>query len=149
MIIVASPFLFLIPGVFEEYGWRGFMQKRLKSRTGVFVASIVVGLTWGMWHLMDFLMGNWLFEPFTVAVFFLYIVGVSLVSGFFYELSGGSVIVAMIVHFSANFVNSFFPIWRLETGVLSPLLYIGLIWLFCVIVFLAGFALSKTSGSGS
>ena len=136
MIIGASPFLLIVPGIFEEYGWRGFMQQRLQKRVNVFAASMLVGITWGSWHMMDFLTGNWLFEPMTVGVFFFYITGVSILVGLFFNWSGGSVFVAMIVHFSSNLVNFFIPLWLLEPGVLTPLIFVGLIWVIVVILFL-------------
>lgn len=145
LVLLASPFLLIIPGILEEYGWRGFMQERLQNTTNVFAASFIVGLTWGAWHMMDFLMGRWLFEPYVVIVFFVYITAVSLIVGLFYKWSGGSVFVAMLVHFSANIVNFFIPIWLLEPGLLTPLIFIALTWLLTMILFLGSiFGKAKT-----
>lgn len=35
----------------EEFGWRGFFLPRLQSQHTAFRASLIVGLTWGLWHL--------------------------------------------------------------------------------------------------
>jgi membrane protease YdiL (CAAX protease family) len=43
--------LFLIPGIAEEFGWRGFLQPHLQRDRGALVASLLVGATWGLWHL--------------------------------------------------------------------------------------------------
>lgn len=34
----------------EEYGWRGYMNDKLKSLTGTVGAVIIGGIIWGLWH---------------------------------------------------------------------------------------------------
>src|SRR5574337_857223 len=38
----------------EELGWRGFALPRLLKRFNPFVASLVLGAIWGVWHLPSF-----------------------------------------------------------------------------------------------
>ncbi|MCB1023694.1 MAG: CPBP family intramembrane metalloprotease [Acidobacteria bacterium] len=130
-VIIISPFLLLFPGFAEEYGWRGFMLEKLRGRLPVLVGSILVGITWGMWHGMDFLMGNWSSQFWVVCLFFFYIVGVSIMIGEIYVSSGGNLIIAMLAHFSANVVNFFLPVWHNDAGTKTPIIYISVIWL-CV-----------------
>jgi uncharacterized protein len=35
----------------EEFGWRGFLQPRLRRRLGRLAAVLVIGAVWGAWHL--------------------------------------------------------------------------------------------------
>jgi membrane protease YdiL (CAAX protease family) len=35
----------------EEIGWRGFALDRLLSRHNDFIASLILGTIWGLWHL--------------------------------------------------------------------------------------------------
>lgn len=131
-IIVISPFLLLFPGFAEEYGWRAFLQERLQTRWSVFGASLFVGLIWGTWHTMDFLMGNWPANTFFVSVFYLYIIACAMLIGYLYTYSNGNVFIAMLGHFSANAVNFFTPIWQNEEGLITPSIYIGLLWIIAI-----------------
>lgn len=45
-------------GVFEELGWTGFVAPRLTAQFGAIVAGLVMGLLWGLWHLVSNLWGS-------------------------------------------------------------------------------------------
>jgi len=47
---------FLDAGLGEELGWRGFLLPRLQARHNALVASIIVGIGWGLWHLPLFML---------------------------------------------------------------------------------------------
>ncbi len=132
--IFMVPFLLLFPGFAEEFGWRGFMQIRLRTKFPISISSFFVGLVWGSWHMMDFLMGNWPASVIFISLFFAYITGASLVIGFIYELSGGNVFIAMLAHFSVNAVVFFTPVWQNEAGLVTPILFIILIWVVAVVL---------------
>lgn len=125
-------FLLVFPGFTEEFGWRGFMQERLPGKWPVFISSFLVGLVWGAWHMMDFLMGNWPATFSVVALFFTYITGTSVVIGFIYKMGKGSVLVAILAHFSANITNFFTPVWDDAAGFIVPGIFIGLIWVVAI-----------------
>ncbi len=36
----------------EEFGWRGFAHSRMTRRYGLVPGSLLVGIGWGLWHLM-------------------------------------------------------------------------------------------------
>jgi membrane protease YdiL (CAAX protease family) len=45
----------LIGGFVEELGWTGFVIPRLRLRHGVLTTGLVVGVLWGVWHLLQML----------------------------------------------------------------------------------------------
>jgi len=48
--------LTVLAGLGEELGWRGFLQRRLQSRHGALVSSIIIGASWALWHAPMFFM---------------------------------------------------------------------------------------------
>jgi membrane protease YdiL (CAAX protease family) len=46
-------------GGLEEAGWRGYLQPAIERKTPLFLAVIVVGIIWAVWHLPYFILpGN-------------------------------------------------------------------------------------------
>jgi membrane protease YdiL (CAAX protease family) len=45
----------LVGGFVEELGWTGFVIPRLRLRHGVLATGLVVGVLWGVWHLLQML----------------------------------------------------------------------------------------------
>ncbi len=41
----------LIAGFFEEIGWTGYAFPKMRARHNGFMASILLGLLWGLWHV--------------------------------------------------------------------------------------------------
>ncbi len=39
-------------GVFEEIGWTGFAIPHVRQRYGVLATGLIVGVSWGAWHLL-------------------------------------------------------------------------------------------------
>jgi len=91
----------------EEIGWRGYLQKILVSKYGVWKGVLIVGLVWGFWHFPIIVsgynyprtpvLGAFLFFPLT-AIFGSFFLG-------WLTINARSVWPAVIAHGS---VNTFF-----------------------------------------
>lgn len=103
-------------GTLEEMGWRGFAHPQLLGRgLSPAMVCVVLGLLWGLWHIprdvIDFLSMP---LPTYLAGFFHFMtkcVGMSLVMGYFFNRTGGSVIPAIMIHGLVNFMGgiTYFP----------------------------------------
>lgn len=86
--------------LFEEFGWRGFLQSRMQQVMPPWIAAICVGIMWAAWHLPLFLVQGW--SSSSPATFFLILIGFSLVIAVGFNASGGSVAVAILMHSAFN-----------------------------------------------
>ena len=97
-----------IPGgpLGEEPGWRGLALPRLQHRYGALVATLILGVLWGLWHLPLFLVRG-VDGPFTLPGFGLFLLGVITFAIFLTWVcnnTGGSLLIAILLHatFNAN-----------------------------------------------
>jgi uncharacterized protein len=99
----------------EELGWRGFALPRLQERYGTVIASMVIGVTWAVWHNWPIVTG----EPFDVggiATSGLRLVAVSILFAFLYNATHGALLVAMCAHAGYNLANQ--VVYRPDADVL-------------------------------
>jgi membrane protease YdiL (CAAX protease family) len=102
---VLALFLFSIfPGsaLGEELGWRGFALPRLQARRSALAASLIVGTAWGIYHLPLFLLRSptrpfALFLPFALSC-----VLMSIFYTWMYNGTGGSLLIAVLLHAATN-----------------------------------------------
>lgn len=99
----------------EEIGWRGFALPRLQKRYNAVLATLVVGMLWGLWHLpLVFLVSNPMSEyPF---LWFITIVANAFIYTWIYNSTKGSILLVALFHGSLNIFGGFI------TGV-SPIAY--------------------------
>jgi uncharacterized protein len=84
----------------EELGWRGLALPCLQAHHSALHASLVVGALWGFWHLPLYLERRplSLFPAFVLSV-----VAASVVCTWMYNGTGGSLLIVMLYHATANF----------------------------------------------
>lgn len=91
--------LFLIP-IGEEIGWRGYALPRLIARHDAYRASAYLAMFWGIWHVpMFFSAGD---SPPVVLAEIVFIVIGTPVFTWFYRRTGGSLLLAVLLHFGAH-----------------------------------------------
>ncbi|MCC5815217.1 MAG: CPBP family intramembrane metalloprotease [Leptospira sp.] len=101
----------------EEGGWRGFLLPQYLQKHSLIIATLYVGLVWTVWHFPYwFFLTNGLFpdDPNRAYLMFFSLAWVifpmSLIMGWLYTKSKGSLIPAVLFHFFWNFSNEFIDI---------------------------------------
>lgn len=105
--VLLAPFIALMFGFGEEYGWRGYLQGEL-IRLGKVRGILLVGIIWGVWHAPVILMGH-NYPGYPLAGVFL-MIGYTIGLGFalsYAVLKSGSVLLAAYLHVLNNQVFSF------------------------------------------
>ena len=76
----------------EELGWRGFAQHNLQKRYSPLTANLILAALVTLWHLPLIPTGDyaWIYIPGTMAV--------TLIYGWVYNATGGSVLLTLIMH---------------------------------------------------
>lgn len=116
----------------EEFGWRGYVQPRLRQRMSPAATAVVLGLGWGLWHVPLFLLpGTGQYEMGLTSLpgvmFFVAIVAFSYPMLVVTERLRGGVPAAVLAHASLNAAHDLMP----------PFTALGSVLLSAVIVCLA------------
>jgi len=104
-VLGAMVFMLLL-GPVEELGWRGVSQPLLQRHLAPIWAGLIIGATWGIWHLPAFFLSGtvqsgWSFTPFFVGNVALAVIVTPL-----FNASRGSILLPMLFHW--QLIN---PLW--------------------------------------
>ena len=139
--LVLLPLLFLIlaltDGLGEEVAWRGFALPRLLARHNALVASLILGVLWGLWHLpLVWTEGAPLYHQ-PVWLLLWDVAAKSVLFTWVFLHTRGSVLLAVLLHASTNlFVVS--PVVAEAGDVALPLLAAAAKWILVVTVIAVG-----------
>jgi len=101
----------------EEIGWRGYALPRLQARHSAWVASLIVGIVWAVWHIPKYLVaGN--SDSFSLALGTM--VARSFVCTWMYNNTRGSLLLLTLFHASGNAAFVCLPIAPSATGSYAP-----------------------------
>ena len=136
LIIVVFSYVFVFTALGEEFGWRGYAQPRLQANITPFTSSIILGISWALWHLPLFWLAGNFHQQLPLSWFLLQIMGSTFLYTWMYNHTRGSLLSAMVFHASSNAAVGLLPILQLDNGgSLRPLwLVVLLLWLLVLLV---------------
>lgn len=137
-LLVLPWFLYEAVANGEEIGWRGYILPRLQTSQNALVASLILGLLWGLWHLPKFLGGHPNAEK-SLPWYMLYTVAVAVLYTWLYNSTRGSLLLVTLFHASANTAGMFLPIsFAMPGGITVNLLVVLVVVVAVVVTVLAG-----------
>ncbi len=136
--------LTIFAGFGEEFGWRGYLLPNLLKRQNAIVASLIVGLAWGLWHIPLFftpgaVQGEWaqqagLFSA--IAGYTIFCIAWSVQYTWIHLRSNGSVLLAAVYHGTGNaWIGGYIDVYRGDvTGVF---VFTGVMIVFSFLLYIA------------
>jgi membrane protease YdiL (CAAX protease family) len=136
--------LTLTDGVGEELGWRGFALPRLLQRYSALVASVVLGVLWGLWHLPLIFTEDKALYGHPIWLLLADIVAKSILFTWMFLRTQGSVLIAALLHATTNLFVVSPTVVAAGGDLLLPVLAMAAKWLLvAVIVLVSGPALTR------
>ena len=137
-ILPYAVFMLLFGPLPEELGWRGYALDGLQARWSALGASLILGVTWAVWHVpMFFMIGTYQAELGVLTLpFWEFMVGATITSVLYtwiYNNTGRSILGAVLFHFSGNFSGELVPhgsIGRLVPVVLTLLVVVVVVFVY-------------------
>ncbi len=99
---MATLVMSLFSNTWEEVGWRGFALPRLQKHQNALMATLTVGVLWGLWHLPLFFWAGNPMSDYPFLAWFIDTVAVSFVYTWLYNSAGGSLLVVTLFHILGN-----------------------------------------------
>jgi len=129
----------------EEIGWRGLLLPALLRETGPLLASLIVGVIWGVWHVPLYVADGRAMGLGAWAFFLAQTTAYSVVFTWFYLRVNQSVFFCIFLHESTNFAifTLLIKFWHPIPDATLPRLVWGLL-IFAVAV-AAGISLQRTA----
>jgi membrane protease YdiL (CAAX protease family) len=126
----------------EELGWRAFALPRLQARRGPLIASVILGLFWGFWHIPMWLTWQssdavWL----SILLMLLSMVPAAILFTWLFNATGGSLLLVCLFHASTAMKGYLLPRLPSQTEVI-------LLWVVAAVVVLRGGFLRRRQGVG-
>ena len=111
MIVVRFLYqLFFYNATGEEAGWTGFARPRLQERVSPLITALIVTLFWAPWHaFLWYAQGDNVFNLNFWIDTYIDLIPNSIVYGWLYNRSKGSILVVGIAHAARNTVAKFLP----------------------------------------
>jgi membrane protease YdiL (CAAX protease family) len=118
--------LFFFNATGEEIGWSGFVRPRLQARVSPLATALILAAFWAPWHaFVWYAEGQPVFTWEYWVDAYINVIPASIVIGWFYNRSKGSILVAGIAHAASNTAFAFLP--NLDWGVFNGIVFVAAI----------------------
>lgn len=136
LVIPVFAYVLFLSVLGEEIGWRGYVLPRLQEKHGALLASLVIGVMWGLWHLPEFWMKSNFHNQIPLVLFLLQDIALSIVLTWLYNGTGQSLLIVNLFHAASNTTLGVLPILPMDTGGdLRPLwIAVVLLWIVAAII---------------
>lgn len=114
--LVFLQILFIGGALGEEFGWRGFAQDRLMKLHTPFIATLILGLIWSLWHLPLFFMDGTVQSNIPIWQFMLQNTMIAFYYTWLYRKTKGNLWLMIFLHAVANTASAVVPYWQSNTG---------------------------------
>lgn len=101
-------FVLVILVLGEELGWRGYALPKLLERFSPLIASLILGMLWGLWHLPTFFIPGTPQFGQPVVAFLIMTTAYSILMTWVFLRTGGSVLIATLFHGAINVSQGYF-----------------------------------------
>jgi membrane protease YdiL (CAAX protease family) len=99
--------MILLGGGQEEFGWRGYALPILESKFGIWIANIIIGIIWAIWHIPLWFITGTSQTYMNFGGFILLMIGYSFILSWIREISGNRPFSGLYVH---GLFNAFIPL---------------------------------------
>jgi membrane protease YdiL (CAAX protease family) len=117
----------------EEIGWRGYALPKLQQKMHPIIASVLLGLLWGFWHLPLFWFAGSVHQKMGLPFFILATVGYSLLYTWIYNGTRGSLLMMCLLH-AANNTTVTYTMLFFNPIIEQPLFSLAVLALFNLVV---------------
>lgn len=107
-LVVFLALALVLNGGPEEPGWRGYALPRLQTRWNALTASVVLAGVWAVWHAPLWFFSELFFVEVNFSLYALQILGMCLVYTWLFNSTGGSILLAVVLHATTNTVQTAF-----------------------------------------
>jgi uncharacterized protein len=101
-LVVNAVYFLIFVTLGEEVGWRGYALPALQARYSALLASLILGVLWGLWHLPVFFNPDTSYSKLPFLLFLAFIVVFTVLMTWLFNSTGGSVLMAMFFHAALN-----------------------------------------------
>jgi membrane protease YdiL (CAAX protease family) len=88
----------LLGAIGEEIGWRSFLQTTLEKEAPILLSSVIVGTTWGLWHIP----AHYSFGIMVMAIFISMTILFSIIMAVVLKNTKNNIFVSTLLHTSFN-----------------------------------------------